>query len=91
MGMSPAPRAGFNRPEADCGRDEVDRPPQADEPPGTRPPVSAPHFKYPLQLKLCPLKYSLYLPVAHELSFNYQENLNNLPGDRFKISTFLLP
>lgn len=46
MGMSPAPRAGFNRPEADCGRDESARPPQADELRGNRPPTRAATTSY---------------------------------------------
>ena len=81
MGMSPAKRAGFNRPEADCGRDEVDRSPQADEPPGNRPPASAATAPDCAALRAPHpiIKYLATLLIAHELLFNYQEKLNNLP------------
>jgi len=86
MGMSPAPRAGFNRSEADCGRDESARPPQADELRGNRPPTRVATTSYRVRSTQIPRypettaqNYPPPLLLAHELLFNYQEKSNNRP------------
>ena len=94
MGMSPAPRAGFNRPEADCGRDEVYRSPQADEPRGNRPPTRAATTSYRVRSTPLLRNHRTKLPATPTFGpfflFNNQEKLNNRPVDRSKITIFLL-
>ena len=64
-----------------CGRDEVDRPPQEDEPPGNRPPARAARApratKQPATSIYCPFLYYPLPPIAQLFLFNNQEKLNN--------------
>ena len=71
-----------NRAE-NCGRDEVDRPPQADEPTATvrqRAQRGLPaRTKQPTTSTYCPFLYYPLPPIAYPFLFNNQEKLNNRP------------